>query len=87
VQTWKWAVGLDKEKKMGWASGSSLMSDIIATIQENVDDHDIRVQIYVDIINAFEDKDADTLDECLDEDEAFDEAYTEVHPESDEDYE
>jgi hypothetical protein len=72
---------------MGWASGSSLMSDIIATIQENVDDHDIRVQIYVDIINAFEDKDADTLDECLDEDEAFDEAYTEVHPESDEDYE
>lgn len=72
---------------MGWSSGSLLMSEIIEAIQNNVDDDEVRTQIYAEIIEAFEDKDADTLDECLDEDPAFDEAYRELHPESDEDYE
>lgn len=72
---------------MGWASGSMLMSEIIATLKSKVDDEDLRAEIYAEIITAFEDYDADTLDECLDEDEAFNEAYNEIHPESDEDYE
>lgn len=66
---------------MGWASGSVLMSDIIATLQDHIDDDDLRAEIYIDIINAFEAADADTLDECLDEDPAFENAYYDVHPE------
>ena len=72
---------------MGWSSGSRLMSDIIESLLEHVEDEEARRNIYLEIISAFEDADADTLDECLEEDEAFDEAYRELHPESLEDYE
>lgn len=70
---------------MGWASGSGLMSEVIASIQENVDDHSVRVAIYTDLINAFEAEDWDTQDECMGEDDAFDEAMNDLHPEWDDD--
>ena len=70
---------------MGWASGSGLMSEVIASIQENVEDHSIRVVIYTDLINAFEAEDWDTQDECMGEDDAFDEAMGDLHPEWDDD--
>lgn len=72
---------------MGWSGGSLLMSEVIAAIHNHVDDEDIRKEIYLEIIDAFEDKDADTLDECCDEDIAFEEAYSDLHPEYREDYE
>jgi predicted lipid-binding transport protein (Tim44 family) len=73
---------------MGWASGSQLMSEVIAAIADKMDDHDTKVEIFESIIEAFEDADCDTLQECLDEDDAFDEALKNIHPDwFDEDYE
>lgn len=72
---------------MGWSGGSLLMSEVIAALQNHVDDEDVRKEIYLEIIEAFEDKDADTLDECVDEDPAFREALLELHPDYLEDYE
>jgi len=66
---------------MGWASGSGLFSRVIEVIQENVEDHDDRVAIYEELIEAFSDSDWDTQDECLGEDKAYDEALYNVFPE------
>lgn len=65
---------------MGWASGSSLMSEVIASLKGTVSDDKIRVQAYVGIIEAFEGNDCDTLDECIGDDEAWDTAYGIVNP-------
>lgn len=65
---------------MGWASGSRLMSDLIDSVKRNVDDFESRVGLYLEMIKNFADADCDTLDECLGEDEAFDEAFRRVFP-------
>lgn len=65
---------------MGWASGSRLATQLIAAIKEHVEDDDVRKDVYIDMINALEDFDCDTLDECMGEDPQFDEALYEVHP-------
>lgn len=70
---------------MGWASGSSLVRQLIATIQENVGDPDLRLYIYTDLINAFEDADWDTQDEAMGIDEEFDRAIYQIHPDWKED--
>lgn len=60
---------------MGWASGSQLMSDVINIIKHRVgDNRQLRVDIYADLIPAFESMDCDTLGECQELDDAFDEA-------------
>lgn len=60
---------------MGWSSGSALMSEVIASMQEaNIHEFQ-RVMAYKGIIDAFRDADCDTLDECVGEDPAFDEAF------------
>lgn len=64
---------------MGWASGSTLFSIVIDVIQEHVPDHDERVEIYTGLIEAFEESDWDTQDECMGEDPAYDEALKELH--------
>ena len=66
---------------MGWSSGSRLFSEVIESLQKHVLDEEEREAVYVDLINAFEDFDCDTLQECEGEDEAFDNALKTVHPE------
>lgn len=70
---------------MGWASGSRLMSSVIDVIATNVDDEETRVTLYLGLIEVFEHFDCDTMDECLGNDDAFDEAYKEYYDVEDED--
>ena len=71
---------------MGWASGSTTFSQIIAAVKPEVANKDARKRIYLPIIEAFEDQDWDTMDECVGEDEAYDEIYAEKYPDDDEDH-
>lgn len=64
---------------MGWASGSLLMTDIITAVSSIVDDDDTRKELYIQFIEAFEEYDCDTLDECIGEDDMFDSAYREIY--------
>jgi len=57
---------------MGWSSGSSLFSDVAEIIAENVVDDNVRKLIYMGLINAFQNYDCDTLDECMDIDPVLD---------------
>lgn len=66
---------------MSWKSGTALFSLIIETIQDHVDDDNVRQAVYDELIDHFEDRDCDGLSECLGEDEAFDAAYREKYPE------
>jgi hypothetical protein len=73
---------------MSWANGSRIFSDIIEALNELDIDDETRTEIYGSLIEIFENYDCDTLDECLQEDNAFDSAYLELHPpEEDENYE
>jgi len=63
---------------MGWSSGSALMHDVIEAVKKNVRITEKRVNIYYDLIQAFQERDADTLGECLDVDPAYDQAYAEL---------
>lgn len=65
---------------MGWSSGSSLFSDIIIALNEKDLEEDVRKKVYESLIPSFEEMDCDTLEECMGEDDAFDEAYKELHP-------
>jgi hypothetical protein len=60
---------------MGWASGSAVMSGIIAVLEKEVPDVETRIRIYEKLIIEFRDWDCDTLDECLEDDPAFFTAY------------
>lgn len=66
---------------MGWASGSRLFSEVIDVIKKAVPDEDERIDIYMGLIDAFEDADWDTQDECMGQDPAYDAALKELHPE------
>lgn len=65
---------------MGWGSASSIMSQIIEAVKPHVADKEARKAIYIPVIGALEDGDWDTQDECMGEDEAYDEAIKELHP-------
>jgi hypothetical protein len=62
-----------------WTSGSELLSDIIDILKTKVEDDQLREDIYIDLINAFEDFDCDVIYECLGEDIAFDAAYNLIY--------
>jgi hypothetical protein len=66
---------------MGWSSGTRLASELIATIDTNVDDFDTKVSIFEEMIESFETMDCDTLEELLGESIAFDKAYFNLYPE------
>lgn len=66
---------------MGWASGSSLFSDIISSLLETDIDDDAREKVYMSLIPAFESFDCDTLMECMGVDKVFDKAYQQINPE------
>jgi hypothetical protein len=68
---------------MGWSKGSRMMSEIIETLMATVSDKVEREEAYSALIDIFEDYDCDTLNECLEIDEVFDEVYRERYPEED----
>lgn len=70
---------------MSWKRGSDLFESIISTLLENVDDDDVRVSIYKDLIEEFENFNCDTLGELLSstKDKAFIDAFSELHPDED----
>lgn len=65
---------------MGWASGTELMCRVIHTLQEHIPNVVDRQRAYCSLIDAFEDSDWDTQDDCLGMDDAFDAAMRELHP-------
>ena len=70
---------------MGWGSGSSLFADIAEVIADTVADEDDRRTIYEAMIEAFMDRDCDTLDECLGIDHVLDEVLEEINSEEEDD--
>lgn len=64
---------------MGWAGGSRLFSEVISAIQPEIENAETRKEIYKKLIDAFEEEDCDTLNECCGEDQAYDEAFEELH--------
>jgi hypothetical protein len=66
---------------MGWGSGSDLFDRLIKTAKKNVPDKEARARIYTDMIEAFEDADWDTQDECEGQDPVFDAVLTKRHGE------
>lgn len=69
---------------MGWASGSNVMTRIIKVVKKEVPSKAKRKVLYMDIVDALRDQDWDTLDECLGEDQAYDDIYNELFPDDDE---
>lgn len=65
---------------MGWSSGTRLFSSVITAAKKAIPDMEKRKTLYKEIIDAFEDADWDTQDECMGEDGAYDEAIREMHP-------
>lgn len=73
---------------MGWSTGSSIFEEVASVIRSHVPDYADRVDIYMNIIPIFEDYDAELYDIVGSVDDAFDDAYEQLHPEQDkEDYE
>ena len=66
---------------MGWSSGSGLFADIAEVIADIVADEDDRKIIYEVMIEAFMDRDCDTLNECVGIDHVLDEVLEETHSE------
>lgn len=56
---------------MGWASGASLLSDVVGSLVRNVPDVETRKKVYRDLISSFRNEDCD-VEECMGEDDAFD---------------
>lgn len=69
---------------MGWASGSDVMTRIIKVVKKEVPSKTKRKVLYEGIVDALRDQDWDTLDECLGEDQAYDDVYNELFPDGDE---
>ena len=72
---------------MGWSSGTSVVRDMIEIIKKHVENFDTRVEMYVELIDAFSSHDWDNYDEVLGEDEAYDEAYGQLFPDWEENVE
>lgn len=66
---------------MGWSSGSELMRDIISSLNAHGVKNGVQVEIYKDLIRAFENYDCDTLYECIEDDICFKTAYKELNSE------
>ncbi len=65
---------------MGWASGSLLFTDIINILQPEILDKGKRKEVYKKLIEAFQEEDWDTENECLGKDTAYDAALEEMYP-------
>jgi hypothetical protein len=49
---------------MGWSGGSELLSGIATVLMDEVEDDDIRSNIYEQVVEMFADHDCDTIGEC-----------------------
>jgi hypothetical protein len=65
---------------MGWSSGSSLMGNIIRRSQKLDISFGQMVELYLILIESFEDRDWDCIDEVMGLDPAFDKAAKILHP-------
>ena len=65
---------------MGWANGSNIAGVLIASAKLHIQSGEERKAFYRDMIDAFEEADCDTLGECCGDDDMFDEAMQELHP-------
>lgn len=65
---------------MGWASGSDVAKKIITSGVVRKMRRKNRLEFYRVLIEALEDQDCDTLQECIDLDPVFEEAYEEMQP-------
>lgn len=68
---------------MGWGSGSRLATRLIEAAKDTISNEEERVNFYDAMIDAFEDADCDTLDECLEVDPVFDALWKTKYPDSD----
>ncbi len=59
---------------MGWASGSELMDSVIKAAKVAIPTLATRKKFYTKVIDAFQDRDWDTEEECMGADPAFDAA-------------
>lgn len=67
---------------MGWASGSDLLGQMINLVEYYKDSLPAKkVGMYMDMIEAFEDHDCDTVEECLGKSKDFDKAFKRLYPE------
>lgn len=78
---------------MGWNQGSEIFDIIIKICVEHIPDKETRKKIYEPIFNSFCEQDWDTENECLGQDDAYDEVchdWLEAHgllEDEDDDYE
>jgi len=70
---------------MGWASGTEIMQGIIEAAQEHIPDDDERYKFYKKVVKTMQSHDWDTMDECLGEDDSYDELYEDLNPDLDTD--
>ena len=66
---------------MGWASGSDLAASMVMTAKKVFKDKEARYQFYQIMIDEFENKDCDTMNEVLGIDKMYDKAFKELYPE------
>lgn len=67
---------------MGW-SGGGLFAELIWVVQKNVPDDESRREIYDHMYDSFVEMDWDDQQECLGQDNVYDEVYADRHPEAD----
>jgi len=65
---------------MAWNTGSQILDQIIEQLVDSEVSYDDRKIVYEILLEVFEDFDAKNIDECLENDKAFDEAYYEKYP-------
>ena len=68
-------------------TGSQVLDQIIEKLVDSDISYDERKIVYEILLEVFEDFEAKNLDQCLENDKAFDEAYNEKYPPEIEDYE
>jgi hypothetical protein len=71
---------------MGWSSTLDLCSEIIKSAKKYIPDSMVREMFYKGVIIAFEVHDQEDLEECIEDDFAFDRALKQLHPEWDEEH-
>lgn len=63
-----------------WTTGSQILGQIIENLVDSDVSYDDRKIVYEILLEVFEDFDAKNLDECLDNDKAWDEVWNEKYP-------
>jgi len=65
---------------MAWNTGSQILDQIIEQLVDSEVSYDDRKIVYEVLLEVFEDFDAKNLEECLDNDKAWDEVWNEKYP-------